>query len=239
MEPAYNLSFIREFRMRGTYNMLKSQDIVVALKLSSFQLHELRQKRGHDPAPAALLSAWAGWEADSMELALDESHQYASLHAGHIGWTYATLSKLLGISASECNEAVKRGLTCGLLRISRTGRNQPVPYAKAILEFIVHGLKYVFPAEEGPLSRGIPTGFAAPILATKLLTAGTHVHVWPDARGSKTGITLRPIHKAVTVAVRYDPIFYELIALVDAIRFGMLREATMATEILTQELSTI
>lgn len=219
-------------------DMLKSQDVLIALKLSSLQIREARRRRGHAPVPSMLMSTWAGWEADPLEVAHYETDAISSALDGEVHWTYATLSKRVGISASECNEAVKRGLLCGLLRKPRSGLH-PVPAAKALTEFLLHGLKYVFPAEEGTLARGIPTGFAAPVLSEKLLSAGEHIHVWPDARGSASGLTLQPIHKAVSFAVRYDPILYELMALVDAIRFGKLREAKMATEELKQQLSSI
>lgn len=209
--------------------MLKSQDVLIALKLCSLQLHEARLRQGHAPAAAAVLSAWAGWDADPIEVAQYESDLAAPSEQSLLEWTYASLSKRVGISASECNEAVRRGLICGLLRKPRMG-NRPVPAGNALLEFLVHGLKYIFPAEEGSFARGIPTGFAAPVLSQKLLSAGEHIHVWPDPRGNATGLTLLPIHKAVPFAVRYDPIFYELTALVDAIRFGKIREVKIAAD---------
>jgi DNA-binding Lrp family transcriptional regulator len=217
--------------------MLKSQDILISLKLCSLHLHEQRQKQGHAPAPTAIMSAWAGWEADPIETAQYEI-RFDSSRQSPLEWTYATLSKRVGLSASECNEAVRRALTCGLLRKPRNGI-RPVPSSKAMIEFLVHGLKYVFPGQEGILARGIPTGFAAPVLASKLVSAGEHIFVWPDARGNATGLTLQPIHKAVPYAVRYDPVFYELIALVDAIRFGKLREVTIATDELKGALGSI
>jgi hypothetical protein len=216
--------------------MLKSQDVLIALKLCSLHLHEARLKQGHAPTAAALLSAWAGWDADPVEIAEYENELAGLARHQSLEWTYASLSKRVGVSASECNEAVKRAVTCGLLRKPRIG-NRPIPASRALLEFLIHGLKYVFPGEEGTLARGIPTAFAAPVLSQKLLSAGEHIYVWPDPRGNATGLTLKPIHKAVPFAVRYDPIFYELIALIDAIRFGKIREVKIASEELTGALS--
>ena len=34
----------------------------------------------------------------------------------------------------------------------------------ALLEFLLHGIRYAFPAEKGSLTRGVPTGYAAPPL---------------------------------------------------------------------------
>jgi hypothetical protein len=48
---------------------------------------------------------------------------------------------------------------------------------------------------------------------------------------------LKPLHKAIPFAVRYDPLLYELAALVDAIRYGKLREAKIAANALSQALA--
>src|ERR1035437_2848883 len=34
----------------------------------------------------------------------------------------------------------------------------------ALLEFLLHGIRYAFPASTGALTRGVPTGYAAPPL---------------------------------------------------------------------------
>lgn len=209
--------------------MLKSQDVLVAVKLASLALQDARRKQGHTPLPQALMSTMTGWEADPIEVANYENEQLFGPDQSSLEWTYQSLSQRIGISASECNEAVKRGLHCGLLRKSRDNQ-RPIPSSNALLEFLLHGIKYVFPAEEGVLTRGIPTGFAAPVLSQKLLSSGEHVHVWPDARGKEIGLTLKPIHKSIPLAVKYDSVFYEIFALVDAIRFGKIREVNVATE---------
>lgn len=216
--------------------MLKSQDVLVTLKIASLHLAAIRANHEYTPVPISLRSTWIGWEADPVELAEYEIEKLTSIGSASLNWTYATLSKRVGISASECNEAVKRAIVCGIMRKSRN-ETHPTPIGKALIEFLVHGLKYVFPSEEGVLTRGIATGFAAPVLSQKLISAGEHVHVWPDARGNTTGLTLQPLHKAVPFAVRYDPILYELLALTDAIRFGKLRESRIASEDLKKELA--
>ena len=213
--------------------VLKSQDILVALKLASMHLRDAKARKGISP-PTVAFRKLIGWEADPLELAYLETAEEAP--PGSVTWTYLSLSKQVKISASECNEAVKRCIRSGLLRIHRSGP-QPLPVPKALSEFLIHGLKYAFPAEEGTLTRGIPTAYAAPILAGKLLSGGEHIHVWPDAHGSQTGLTIQPLHKAVPFAVRHDVELYGLLALVDAIRFGRLREMKMASELLTEELN--
>jgi hypothetical protein len=228
----------------GHLEMLKSQDILIALKLASLELRLIEKEDDEK----SIQPGWQGWEEDGEDdgddrddEAVDELARYRDELAaisgeGHAAWTYADLSRSLNLSASECNAAVKRGLASGLLRRSRQAA-RPLPAGKPLTEFLVHGLKYVFPAVEGRLVRGVPTAFAAPVLAEKLLTAGEHEYVWEDARGRSTGLSIEPLHKSVPFAVRSDPLLYELLALVDAIRFGKLRESPLAAGILTTRLS--
>jgi len=62
------------------------------------------------------------------------------------GWTYPSLAESLGMSASEVHAAVARAKQSGLY-----DEHRRMPNNKALAEFIVHGLRYVFPAERGPL----------------------------------------------------------------------------------------
>ncbi len=52
--------------------------------------------------------------------------------------------------------------------------------------------------------------------------------VWPDPAGEVRGESFLPLHKAVPVAVKQDSSLYELLALVDAIRGGRVREKEAA-----------
>lgn len=103
---------------------------------------------------------------------------------------------------------------------------------RALLGFIIHGIKYVFPARRGSLVRSIPTTYAAPVLAGKLLSAGQHPDVWEDAQGMLLGQHIDPLHPAVPYAIRRDPSLYAMLALVDAIRLGRERETALAAGIL-------
>ena len=107
---------------------------------------------------------------------------------------------------------------------------------RALKEFIEHGLKYVFPADPGKIMRGIPTSFAAPIMAGKLMSAGDVINVWPDPTGKEKGQSIQPLFKSVPRAVKQDPELYKLLALVDAIRLGNARESKIAIELLEESL---
>ncbi|MCY1554337.1 hypothetical protein D9M68_909020 [compost metagenome] len=122
--------------------------------------------------------------------------------------------------------------------LAKPDRKQGVPRAntKALFEFIVFGLKYVFPVRSGELTRGIATSFAAPVLAKSLISAGEHVPVWSYARGNTMGMKVEPLFKTAADAARRDPEMYALLALVDAIRLGQPRERKIAADLLHERL---
>lgn len=147
-------------------------------------------------------------------------------------WTYTSLALDLGISPSEAHAAVRRAIRVGLL--DPDGRQ---PNRKALLEFIVHGLKYVFAAERGRLTRGVPTAHAAPPLASEITGDTDPPPVWPDPEGSTRGETFEPLYRSAPQAAQRDPDLYECLALIDAIRGGRARERKLAEEYLTKKLA--
>jgi hypothetical protein len=148
------------------------------------------------------------------------------------GWTYPSLAESLGMSSSEVHGAVARAKQAGLYNERLRSPNR-----KALLEFLVHGIRYVFPAERGAMTRGVPTAHAALPLSAKLMADGEPPPVWPDAEGTVRGEGLRPLYRSVPEAARRDPALYELLALVDAIRSGRARERNLAIEELEVRLS--
>ncbi len=110
-------------------------------------------------------------------------------------------------------------MSVGMAKLDRKSK-LPKTNIRALLEFIVHGIKYVFPANPSAIVRGIPTSIAAPVLKGKLMTAGEYIYVWPDALGNEKGQSVVPLYKTVPMAVKKDPRLYEFLALVDAIRLG-------------------
>jgi hypothetical protein len=139
-------------------------------------------------------------------------------------YSYARLGRELGLSASQAHQAVKRAILAGFVRPETLKVNRT-----ALLEFIVHGLKYVFPPQRGPLVRGLPTAHSAPPLRSAISDSGTPV-VWPDSDGTVRGESLKPLHKGAPAAAKQDEQLYAALALIDAIRAGRARERTLATE---------
>lgn len=127
------------------------------------------------------------------------------------------------MSPSEVHSGIKRATQAKLYN-----PHTKSPNIMAFEEFIVHGLKYVFPPVLGPQTRGIPTGYAAPPL-NMLISSGNELPpVWPYNAGNSAGFEFQPLYKSVPEAVQTDEQLYELLALIDAIREGKAREVEVA-----------
>jgi hypothetical protein len=138
-------------------------------------------------------------------------------------WSYRSLATDLFIIPSVLHLSVNRAIECKLL--------DPLtkkPRKKALEEFLVHGVKYVFPPKRGGLVRGIPTSYAAPPLDSEIIQSTEHPPVWPYEHGNVRGYEFSPLHQCVPMAAERDSKLYELLALLDAIRGGRTRETSIA-----------
>jgi len=131
----------------------------------------------------------------------------------------------LGISKTEISASIRRSIASTLA--IKSGDRAKVN-RRNLVEFVQHGLKYVFPAKPGAPQRGVATGFAAPMLEGKLVSSGADIYIWPHPEGSRRGLSIAPLFKSVPDAALKDPRLYELLALIDAIRTGNQREASLA-----------
>lgn len=148
-------------------------------------------------------------------------------------WTYATLALSLGMSPSQAYHAVHRARA---VQLAVDMNNSIVPHLRNLEEFLVHGLRYVFPAVYGELTRGMPTSYAAPPLSRMLRMDDEPPPVWPDPEGTTRGMAFSPLFRSVPEAARADATLYELLALVDAIRGGRARERNLAVRELNARL---
>lgn len=151
--------------------------------------------------------------------------------AGGVRPPIAELASDLAISPSQVHAALRR---LERSRLIEPGSCRPL--LRAVEEFLLHGVKYAFPAQRGEATRGIATGYAADPLRGEITAGDDPPPVWPDAGGDVRGMTFEPIHKAVPAAVRKDPVLYQLLALIDAIRDGRARERQLAERMLRDRL---
>ncbi|MCP4076621.1 MAG: hypothetical protein GY744_10605 [Gammaproteobacteria bacterium] len=207
---------------------MKGQDIGLLLKLVCLQ------KREQGLSPVYMPGSWEDWGVDGH----DDQVQVEDVPGYYHQYTVRALAQLTGISKSQVNLALQRNFDSGL---ANRDRKIDVPRAniRALSEFIVYGLRYVFPVKPGTVTRGISTSLAAPVLEGKLSSAGELPPVWSDAKGNTRGQVIEPLFKSVPYAVRLDAELYALLALVDAIRIGQSRERNLAIKLLSEHLEVL
>ena len=138
-------------------------------------------------------------------------------------WSYQSLADALFLSPSEAHAGARRAEAARLLDLRRK-----TVYRSALTEFLIHGVRYAYPPQRGGLTRGVPTGYAAPPLARQFSSVQGDPPVWPTLEGRVRGYEFAPLYPSVPKAAAGDEQLYELLALVDAIRDGRAREAALA-----------
>jgi DNA-binding Lrp family transcriptional regulator len=146
---------------------------------------------------------------------------------------YSQLAAALAMSPSEVHACVKRAQASHLLHGSDM---QNRPNVAALEEFLVHGLKYVFPAERGELTRGVPTSYGAEPLSSMVVQGNEPIPIWPYEEGKKRGIAFAPLYKTAPQAALNDRRFYEYLVIADALRDGRIRERKIAEKELHRRL---
>ena len=103
-------------------------------------------------------------------------------------WFGKDMAYALGISQSEVSESLNRSQIAGLLS---DGKKRLMK--NNLLDFLQHGLRYVFPAEPGAIQRGMPTAHNAPPLNQHI--SAEEPYVWPWAEGEARGQAIEPLHR--------------------------------------------
>ncbi|MDW5594013.1 helix-turn-helix domain-containing protein [Conexibacter stalactiti] len=131
------------------------------------------------------------------------------------------------------------GVTRSLRRLTEAGlysRERDAVLLPQAEEFLVHGLRYVFPARMAGESRGLATAWAAPPLDGEFGETASLPPVWMHPEGTVRGIALEPLHEIVPAAALADARTWRLLALVDAFRVGDARVRGVARGHLHDEL---
>lgn len=136
-----------------------------------------------------------------------------------LAMTYAELGEALGLSASQVHRGVQRCLESGLA--VQAGRGQWQGGRSALIEFSLHGVRYVFPTKPGAQRRGLPTAYAAAPLKTEILSPPGDIPVWPHPEGTVKGSAIEPLCPQVPEAALRDERLYQMLALLDALRIGL------------------
>lgn len=150
-------------------------------------------------------------------------------------WTVRTLERETTIPKSVVQRSLKRLWQAGLFDPRRRRAN-----VSQTEEFLIHGLKYVFPGSVNGESRGFATAWGAKPLADKLAAPSNDVPpVWPSAHGDTRGPALEPLHASAVEAAERDQLLREQLTLVDAIRIGDARIRGLAADLLSARLSDV
>lgn len=152
--------------------------------------------------------------------------------------TYASLASSLKMSPSEAHAGVRRSLDVGLLRRLPDSRRMPVPVRRTLEEFLICGLKYVWPAKPGAMARGIPTCGSCPAVASELdIPEPETPLVWRHPAGTVRGESILPLYPKVPEVCANDAWIHEWLALVDVLRCKTGREATLAANAIRKRLA--
>ena len=141
---------------------------------------------------------------------------------GNQEWTNALLAKELKISASEISGALERSRLARLIDNTKKRVN-----VLALEDFLVHGLKYVYPPQPGAVVRGVATAFSAEPIKSKI-SQGSDSFVWPYKFGVDRGQSVNPLFKTVPEVCLEDKPLYELLVIADTLRMGRVRELEIA-----------
>ena len=137
--------------------------------------------------------------------------------------TNKVLAESLKISPAEITHSLNRSAFAGLLEPLNKRVNR-----QALLDFLKHGIKYVFPDQPSKIIRGIPTAHSAKPLSDMIQSSENYV--WASLKGNIKGQEITPLYDKVSEIVENDMFLYQSLALIDAIRVGRNREYMIASQ---------
>lgn len=146
-------------------------------------------------------------------------------------WILADIASSLEISISETSGALERCRICGLIDQKKRMVNK-----QGLREFLIYGLKYVYPAQVGNQTRGIPTAHSAEPVRSRIAESSENL-VWPYYKGTRRGNAVTPLYQTVPRIVGHQQALYEWLVLVDTLRLGRVREREIAIEELDKRLN--
>lgn len=142
------------------------------------------------------------------------------------------LADELGFDVAGTHRALRRLSDAGLYSSERRR-----VFEAPAQEFLVHAVKFSFPAERGTEVRGIPTSWAAEPLKGELAESAALPPVWPYSKGKVRGLSFEPLHPMVPGAAKADPQLWERLSLVDALRSNeSARIAALAARLLNERI---
>lgn len=141
--------------------------------------------------------------------------------------TLASIADDLASAPSQVHAALGRLELAGLMKTEKRATNP-----RALLEFLMGGIRYAFPAQRGPLTTGVPTAYSAAPLSS--VVDAVDVVVWPAPKVTDgvRGFSLTPLFPRASLLREHDPVTYRVLTVIDALRLGDLRLRQHAKEAL-------
>lgn len=140
-------------------------------------------------------------------------------------WQFKDLASTLSLSAAEITESLNRSHLAGLVDVTKRQVNR-----LSLVEFLQYGLHYVFPQAPGAMVNGMPTAHAHPYFEHRIQSE--FKYVWPLPEGDIRGLSIEPLYPALPKAAHNDEDLYLLLACIDIIRVGRMREIKLAKEVI-------
>ena len=144
---------------------------------------------------------------------------------------YAQKASELGMSASEVHAAEARLVEAKLLSPDKHS-----VLRKPLMDFLVYGVPHAFAVAPKELTRGVPTAWSAPVMSGEFKGNNELPPIWPDPVGTTQGLSVKPLYRNVPEVAQASRPFYDLLALVDALRIGRARERAFAEEKLRERI---
>ncbi|MBL8027644.1 MAG: hypothetical protein JNL74_14580 [Fibrobacteres bacterium] len=146
---------------------------------------------------------------------------------GRKPWIYEEIAQSLKIGVASLHRSVKALAYADLFNIEYMCIN-----CAAFEEFLLHGVKYVFPAKPGAIVRGMPTAHSAPAFKSIFKASTQDFYVWPHNNFDNKGVSVEPLYSSAPEASLNDPKLYSLLACIDILRIGKAREKVIAINLL-------
>jgi len=138
------------------------------------------------------------------------------------------LAESIKVSSGEISKSTRRLLAAHLV-VERDGSVHAE--TSGLREWLCYGVRYAYPVDRIGFGRGLPTAWNCPHVKTDIRPPEPPF-VWSVSGGSVEGVMIRPIHESVPFAASNDPLLYQALSLVDAVRLGKPRELAIAREAL-------
>ena len=149
-------------------------------------------------------------------------------------FTQLGMAEKLHLSSSTVFEALGRLKQAKLAVLTAYQPAKILP--GKLLDFLVHGVPTIYFPKRIEVVRGIPTSVFSPLFRDRFAKENQKPEgrgpeillVWPYSKGKEMGEGLLPLYPTVPIACSQDPDLYQLMAAIDVLRVGRVREREAA-----------